>query len=55
MIKVLGIVQEVITIKSLNQVISWYPNVVFYDTEALNIIGIYEENSLHKSLRLRSA
>ena len=29
----------------------WYPNVVFYD-EALNIIGVYEENSLHKSLKL---
>ncbi len=41
---------KVITIKSLNGNI-WYPNVVFYD-EALNIIGIYEENSLHKSLRL---
>lgn len=41
---------KVITIKSLNGNI-WYPNVVFYD-ESLNIIGIYEENSLHKSLRL---
>ncbi len=41
---------KVITIKSLSGNI-WYPNVVFYD-EALNIIGIYEENSLHKSLRL---
>lgn len=41
---------KVITIKSSSGNI-WYPNVVFYD-EALNIIGIYEENSLHKSLRL---
>ncbi len=41
---------KVITIKSSSGNI-WYPNVVFYD-EALNIIGIYEENSLHKSFRL---
>ena len=41
---------KVITIKSASGNI-WYPNVVFYD-EALNIIGIYDENSLHKSLRL---
>ena len=41
---------KVITIKSSSGNI-WYPNVVFYD-EALNIIGSYEENSLHKSLRL---
>ncbi|MDD2886311.1 MAG: hypothetical protein PHY66_00815 [Aliarcobacter sp.] len=41
---------KVITIKSGSGNI-WYPNVVFYDN-ALNIIGIYDENSLHKSLKL---
>ena len=30
---------------------SWYPSVVFYD-DSLNIIGTYQENSLHKSLKL---
>ena len=29
----------------------WYPSIVFYD-DALNIIGTYQENSLHKSLKL---
>lgn len=29
----------------------WYPSVVFYDND-LNIIGTYQENSLHKSLKL---
>jgi hypothetical protein len=29
----------------------WYPNVVFYDN-SLKIIGTYQENSLHKSLKL---
>lgn len=41
---------KVITMRSGSGNI-WYPNVVFYD-EALNIIGIYDENSLHKSLKL---
>ena len=30
---------------------SWYPNIVFYD-EDFNVIEIYEEDSLHKSLGL---
>ena len=30
---------------------SWYPNVIFYD-EDFNIIEIFENDSLHKSLRL---
>ena len=29
----------------------WYPSIVFYD-DGLNIIGTYQENSLHKSLKL---
>lgn len=41
---------SVITIKS-NSGNTWFPSVVFYDN-GLNIIGIYEENSLQKSLKL---
>ena len=41
---------KVITMKSGNGNL-WYPSIVFYDN-ALNIIGVYEENSLHKSLKL---
>ena len=48
MIEVSG--AKVITMKSHAGNI-WYPNVVFYDN-SLKIIGTYQENSLHKSLRL---
>lgn len=41
---------KVVTIKSVPGNI-WYPSVVFYD-DGLNIIGTYQENSLHKSLKL---
>ncbi len=41
---------KVITMKSGSGNL-WYPSIVFYDN-ALNIIGVYEENSLHKSLKL---
>jgi hypothetical protein len=41
---------KVITMKS-NVGNIWYPNVVFYDN-SLKIIGTYQENSLHKSLKL---
>ena len=41
---------KVITMKSHAGNI-WYPNVVFYDN-SLKIIGTYQENSLHKSLKL---
>ena len=41
---------KVITMKS-NVGNIWYPSVVFYDN-SLKIIGTYQENSLHKSLKL---
>ena len=41
---------KVVTIKSVPGNI-WYPSVVFYN-DSLNIIGTYQENSLHKSLKL---
>ena len=48
MIKIAG--AKVINIKSVPGNI-WYPSVVFYN-DSLNIIGTYQENSLHKSLKL---